>query len=217
MPKEERRKKEPYTSYPTSRPTCYHGVPTSWVLKREADARLLRLYRHLLLDLIDLLARLLLALVQVRSDEVVAIVADLELSAYQRLCALHEAIVTFRLLVLVVPGAEDIVLALSYHRKGKQRDGLHGLLQLGCVLLDDGERGVDFREARVAELVGAGQVRRDVGVWRLEVGMQRGYEALVGAVEEGERLCAIRVRLVEVESVVDDRVGLQMLWLELVL
>lgn len=43
--------------------------------------------------------------------------------------------------------------------------------------------------------------------------MQRCNEGAVGLVREGEGLCAVRMRLVELEAVVDDRVGLEVLWL----
>lgn len=44
--------------------------------------------------------------------------------------------------------------------------------------------------------------------------MERGDEGVVCVVEEGERLGAIRVGLVELDRVMDDGVGVQMLcWL----
>lgn len=43
--------------------------------------------------------------------------------------------------------------------------------------------------------------------------MEGGDYRVVGVVEEGERLCAVRVGLVELDAIVDDWVGMQMLGL----
>lgn len=151
--------------------------------------------RVLLLDLVGLLASLRFPLVPVLDGQVESVVGNLQLSADAGLDRLDEPLWALCLLVLVLVCAEDI---------GERGEGQ--LLELGCVFLDDGDALLELGEGRVTQLVGARQVRRDVRVWCLEVGMEGSNEGIVGVVEESEGLGAVGVGLVELDRVVDDGV-----------
>lgn len=150
----------------------------------------------LLLNLIGLLARRRLSLVPVLYREVERIMCDLQLRANTRLDRLDKALWALRLLVLVLVSAVQV---------GEGRESK--FLELGGVFLDDGDALLKLRERRVAQLVGTGQVRRDVRVGCLQVGVEGRDEGVVCVVEEGEGLGAVGVGLVELDRVVHDRVG----------
>lgn len=138
--------------------------------------------RVLLLDLVGLLAGLRFPLVPVLDGEVESIVGDLQLGADAGLDCLDEPLRALCLLVLILVCAEDVV------ERGEGK-----LLELGCVFLNDGDTLLEPREGRVAQLVGAGEVRRNVRVRCLEVGVEGGNEGVVRVVEKSERLGAVRV------------------------
>ena len=105
-----------------------------------------------------------------------------------------------RLVVLVLPGAVDIV---------DRRVSI--LLELLCVFLDDGEVRLEGREAAVAELVGAGEVRRDVGVRGAQVGVQGRDDVVVRVAGEGEGALAVGMCLECFDAVMHDGVRVQVL------
>ena len=159
-----------------------------------------KLIAVLLLDLLGLLTRLLLSLVPVLNRKIERIMYDLQLGADSCLDRLDDALGALRLLVLILVCADDV------------DDGAEGqLLELVCVFFDDGDALFKLGQRGVTQLVGAGQVWRDVGVGCLEVGMEGGDERVVCVVEEGEGLGAVGVGFVEFDRVVDDRVRVQML------
>ena len=77
--------------------------------------------------------------------------------------------------------------------------------------LDGGEAVVDALERRVAELVGLGEIGRGVVVGGLEVGGDWLDEVLVKGVDGADRLGTEAVVGVEIEEVMDKRVGGEML------
>lgn len=142
----------------------------------------------LLLDLVGLLARLLFPLVPVLHSEVECIMHNLQLSADPRLHRLDQSLWTLCFLVLILVCVDNI------HNR------LEGeLFELVGVFLDNGDALLELRKGRVAKLVCAGQVRRDVGVRCLEVGVKGCDEGVVGVVKEGEGLGAVGVGLVELD------------------
>lgn len=172
-----------------------------------------------------LLRRLLLCLLSPRkhvADIFVPLRPNPQLRANQRLNALHNPRIPAHLLILVLPRTQHVlltlvgeVLTLADQLAGRGRNiadvVCDGGLQLARILLDNWEAGVDAREARLAELVGTRQVRRQVGGRGREVGVQGRDEGGVGAVEEGDGLCTVRVVAIVGEGVVDDGVGLEVL------
>lgn len=97
----------------------------------------------LLLDLVNLLARLLLALVEVAEDDNAAISNDLDLGADEDKAVLHQAVLSLGLAVLIVPGALDV----GVRRQSK-------FLELGGLFLDDWQTGLDLGKGVIADLVG---------------------------------------------------------------
>jgi hypothetical protein len=154
----------------------------------------------LLLDLIHLLGSVFLALVPVAQQDVEGIMCNLELSADEGLSGLDDALAVC-LGVLVLVGAGEVRVRGEGH-----------VPELRCVLLYDGEAGLDLGQARVAELIGLVQVGCNIREGGLEVGVEGSKNALVCVVEDGKRLCAVGVRLVELDRVVDDGVCLEMLF-----
>ena len=113
---------------------------------------------------------------------------NLQLGTNTRLDRLDDTLRALRLLVLILVCTEQVV------------DGREGeLLELGGVFLDDGDALLELGERGVAQLVGARQVRRDVRVRRLEVGVEGCDEGLVCVVEQRKGLGAVRVGLVELD------------------
>lgn len=142
----------------------------------------------LLLDLLDLLASLLSPLVPVFNCEVECVMRNLQLGADARLECLDEPLGSLRLLVFILICADDV------------DDGREGeLLELVGVFLDNGNALLQLRKRRVAQLVGTGQVWRDVGVGCLEVGVEWRDEGVVRVVEQREGLGTVGVRLVELD------------------
>ena len=80
--------------------------------------------------LLNLLVRLLLSLAEVLRDNAVRIETELELRAHKRLDALHHAVLTLGLLVLILPCAEDVLLALAGNLQRKRSVIEYSLLEL---------------------------------------------------------------------------------------
>ena len=145
-------------------------------------------------NLVKLVASLLLALLPVLDQEGISIHSDLQLGTDERSHVLHHtSVIALGLAVLVLPRAEDVFPPLARKLEWQADILAHGLFELRCVLLDDGEAGVDFGEGSITKLIGAGKIGREVGVGRLEVGMKRCDEGVVGVMHKGERFCAVGV------------------------
>ena len=126
----------------------------------------------------------------------------------------HHA-VSAALLVLAAIGVQRVILTLTRKTDGEEGVVQHGSLDLGCVLLDDGEGLVDFAQSTFGDGVGLCNDRSDETVRLLCVwknGLDESLEAIVG---ELNRFFAVRVTLECGDGVADDRVRCEMLvgWL----
>ena len=153
----------------------------------------------LLLDLINLLSGVFIAFAPVAQEDIERIVCNLELCADEGLSGLDDAL-ALCLGVLVLVRAGEVGVRVEGH-----------VPEFGCVLLDNGEAGLDLGQARVTELVGLVQVRCNIGKGSLEVGVEGCEKALVCVVEEDQRPCAVGVGLVELDRVLDNGICLEML------
>lgn len=85
-------------------------------------------------------------------DECQSIDAKLQLGAYRSRDELHDAL-TLSLAVFVVECTDNVFLALASEPQWQESEVKDGSLDLRCVLLDDGEFGVDGRQAIIRELI----------------------------------------------------------------
>lgn len=119
--------------------------------------------------------------------------------------------VSAALLVLAAVGAEGVILGLAGQAEWIEGIVQHGALDLGRVLLDDGEGLVDPLEALVGHGVGPVHHWRHVPVWLLGIGqdgLDEGVETMLGEVDG---FPAERIALDGLDGVVDDRVRGEML------
>ena len=140
---------------------------------------------------------------------------NLQLGTNRRLRQLNQTPIPPRLTILIIESPNHILLSLTRQRKRQKSIRLRRFLQLTRVFFDNRKLLVYFAETGVAEFVGAVQVRGEVGVRGLQVGVQGGDEFLVEGLGEGEGFCAVGVLFVEGEGVLDYGVGLEVLgnWL----
>lgn len=100
-----------------------------------------------------------------------------------------------------------MVLDIARNPHGIARRVVERAPDLLGILADDGEAGVDFGQALIAEGVGSRQVRAHVGVGRGEVGEDGLCETGVACVGEFEGFGAVGVGFETSDGVGNDGVG----------
>lgn len=99
------------------------------------------------------------------------------------------------LLVLAAVSLEDVVLALARQFEGVESVVEDGGLDLLRVFFHDREGLVDFGQARGGDLVGFGDIGRDVAVGTLRVREDRLDEGVEGGVGDVDGFLAVGIRL----------------------
>ena len=101
----------------------------------------------------------------------------------------------------------DIILPLPSDLERPEHEALALVNNRTRLILHNREPRLDMSKPRACELIGLRSIGLHITVRRLEVRLHRLAELLICAIDELERLLAVRIGLERLDAVGDDRVG----------